>query len=316
MTTLEANGRSGWIVRVVLTVIFCATLVTTLVFNGLAGPGLPPFTRSTGNVSDEFNTCITPAGFTFSIWGLIYACLVAIAIYVVSLLFRRVGDQKAWQLGGAVTSPFLLVLTINLIFNITWLFLWDAADVTGSAVLLVLIALSNATAISMSAVSFGKSASQLYVTSKADFWMGIFVLNGHGFYDTWTTLAALINLTAFFKYQVGVDGETVCIVMLSFVLISFFGWFILENTVLKLYGNPLITHYMVIIWASYGIYEGSGGISNTLDALIITNIAVFSAVLIGRLVILGIRNWRNGIYGNNLILLATDSKESSDNGHY
>ncbi|CAL4128338.1 unnamed protein product [Meganyctiphanes norvegica] len=148
--------------------------------------------------------------------------------------------------------------------------------------------------------------------------MGIFVINGHGFYDTWTTLASLINLTIFFKYQIEVDGETVCIIMLSVILVGFLGWFILENTVLKLYGNPLITHYMVIIWASYGQYLSQYGVSKALDALIITNMSVFSAVLVARVVILAIRNRRNGIYGNgnNLVPLDSSSKQSSDNGHY
>jgi len=310
MTLIKASGCSPWMVRVVLTVVFTTTLLLTLVFNGLAGPGLPPFTRSTGNVSDEYSTCITPAGLTFSIWGLIYACLVVINVYVISLLFRHIDDQGAWELGGAITTPYLLVFIINLIFNITWLFLWDAANITGSAIFLLLVLTTNVIAISHSAYSFGKNAGKLYHISKVDFWMGIFVINGHGIYVTWTTLASLLNLTIFFTYQIEVDSEMLCTVMLSVILVGFFGWFIIENTVLKLYANPLITHYMVVIWASFGQYKALSGVNNTRDALIITNISVFSAVLLARLVILAARNWRNSIYGNDLVTLDSANKKN------
>ncbi|XP_063588639.1 uncharacterized protein LOC134765781 [Penaeus indicus] len=73
--------RSGKIGRIVVTSLLAVVLVYTLVLNGLAGPGLPPFTQSTGNISDYLFTCVTPAGYTFSIWGVIYFGLVTIVIY-------------------------------------------------------------------------------------------------------------------------------------------------------------------------------------------------------------------------------------------
>jgi len=289
------------VVRTILTVVFCIVLLGTLVLSGLAGPGITPFTQSTGNVSDKYSTCITPASFTFSIWGLIYACLVVIALYAISLLFRSIDGRRAWQFDGAVSLAYLLVHSINLALTITWLFVWDAENVTGSAILLLLVAITNVTAISIAAYSFGKGASELYQRSKIDFWMGIFVINGHGFYVTWTILAGLINLTMFFIYEIELIGETVCIAMLSAVLIGFFGWFILENTVFQRSANPLITHYMVVIWASCGIYAALDGTSKAIEGLTIANISVFSSVLFARLVILLVRNWRNKIYGNNLV---------------
>lgn len=53
-------------------------------FNCLAGP----FYSSTGNVSARYETDITPAGWTFSIWGVIYTWLTLMVIYITSYVFR------------------------------------------------------------------------------------------------------------------------------------------------------------------------------------------------------------------------------------
>ncbi|MCX5987845.1 MAG: hypothetical protein NTV35_02245, partial [Chloroflexi bacterium] len=50
------------------------TLVATLVLNGLA-TGLPLNGRTTGEISDSFPNVFAPAGYVFSIWGIIYIAL-------------------------------------------------------------------------------------------------------------------------------------------------------------------------------------------------------------------------------------------------
>ncbi|XP_042890055.1 uncharacterized protein LOC122264992 isoform X2 [Penaeus japonicus] len=301
-TDVMYSLKSGRLGRIVVTSLLAVVLVYTLVFNGLAGPGLPPFTQSTGNISDLLFTCVTPAGYTFSIWGVIYFALVAILIYAISLLFRKVGDDDAWKLGGSVSIPFMIVFIINLNLNVGWLFAWDAVNATGSAILLLLIAITNAIAISLSSVSFGKVASDLYQNSKLDFWAGVCVLNGYDIYDTWTTLAALINLTAFFTYETDVNGNSVCIGVLVFVLVAYSGYFILENTFLAFWGNPCFTHYIVLLWAMIGIHtEQKDKASTEVIALIITLIAASAVMLVARLIILVLRNRKNTFYKRSIM---------------
>lgn len=55
-------------------------LLATIVVNGLAN-ALPLNGLSTGEISDRFEVYFVPAGYVFSIWGLIYLALVAFAIY-------------------------------------------------------------------------------------------------------------------------------------------------------------------------------------------------------------------------------------------
>jgi len=56
------------------------TILATLVINGLANT-LPLNGLNTGQISDRFNVYFVPAGYVFSIWGVIYLGLIAFAIF-------------------------------------------------------------------------------------------------------------------------------------------------------------------------------------------------------------------------------------------
>ncbi len=87
--------------------------VAVLVVNGLAN-ALPLNGLNTGQISDQFNVLFVPAGYVFSIWGLIYVGLIAFAIYQAlpsqrdNPHLRRIGWWYA--LGCAA--------------NCAWIFLW------------------------------------------------------------------------------------------------------------------------------------------------------------------------------------------------
>lgn len=90
-----------------------ATVLVTLVVNGLAN-GLPLNGQNTGEISDRFNVYFVPAGYVFSIWGLIYIGLIAYAVYQALPSQRENPRLRAtgwWiALGGLANS--------------TWIFLW------------------------------------------------------------------------------------------------------------------------------------------------------------------------------------------------
>lgn len=77
----------------------------------------PLFGRSTGAISNQFDALFTPAGFTFSIWGLIYLLL---GLFVARLMTY-----------DASTDPMLfrklaIWFIISCLFNIAWLIVWHA----------------------------------------------------------------------------------------------------------------------------------------------------------------------------------------------
>lgn len=88
------------------------TLIT-IVVNGLAN-ALPLNGLGTGEISDRFAIYFVPAGYVFSIWGLIYVSLIAFAI------FQALPSQRDNPLLKRISPAFWLA---NLA-NSAWIFLW------------------------------------------------------------------------------------------------------------------------------------------------------------------------------------------------
>ncbi|TDG97319.1 hypothetical protein EPR50_G00224740 [Perca flavescens] len=81
-----AKHNISLVIAIVLALLF---FIITMVFTALAGPGIYPFMETTSNISDEFVTQITPAGWTFTIWSIIYIFLASVLVYVLSGIFRK-----------------------------------------------------------------------------------------------------------------------------------------------------------------------------------------------------------------------------------
>lgn len=90
-----------------------AAVLVTIIVNALANI-LPLNGITTGEISDQFQVYFVPAGYVFSIWGLIYLGLVAFAIYQV--LPAQRGNPRL----RSMSWPFL----VSCAANIAWLFLW------------------------------------------------------------------------------------------------------------------------------------------------------------------------------------------------
>jgi len=94
----------------ILTILF--TLVT-LAVNGLAN-ALPFNGQTTAEISDRFDIFFVPAGYVFSIWGLIYIGLIGFAVYQV--LPAQRDDPLIQRIGPAYWLGSLA--------NVVWIFLW------------------------------------------------------------------------------------------------------------------------------------------------------------------------------------------------
>lgn len=85
----------------------------TIAMNILAN-ALPLNGQNTGEISDRFKVLFVPAGYVFSIWGLIYIGLIA---YVV---FQALPAQRSNpRLAGV--DPLFVVASVA---NVAWLFFW------------------------------------------------------------------------------------------------------------------------------------------------------------------------------------------------
>ncbi len=90
------NGRRWGVVALYLTTIFVNYASTAFLFGD----------SDTGDVSDKYSTLFTPAGYAFSIWGLIY---LALGAYVVYQAFWARQDEPLYDR----LAPWLMV---NLLF--------------------------------------------------------------------------------------------------------------------------------------------------------------------------------------------------------
>jgi len=115
-------------------------LIAAIAFNGLANAGLREG-MSVGDISDKYFTLFAPAGFTFSIWGVIYLALIAFVVYQGRDLFRR---GQSWDMPwlGKVSFWFML----SCVFNVLWLFAWVYERI-GLAFFLILALLGSLTFI-------------------------------------------------------------------------------------------------------------------------------------------------------------------------
>jgi hypothetical protein len=107
-------------------------LIATIVINYLSNMGV--FNGNTmKTISDKYHNYFTPAGYAFSIWGLIYIGLLAFAIYTARGLFKKVKDEwpvleTGWW--------FVISCAANSLWVIAWLY-----DYIGISVVLMIVLL-------------------------------------------------------------------------------------------------------------------------------------------------------------------------------
>jgi hypothetical protein len=91
--------------------------------------------QTTGAASDRYPNLFTPAGFTFSIWGIIYLLLLTFIIIQTTTLFRKnAANSSAIEAIG----PWFF---ISCVANTSWLYAWHYDNIPLSmAIMLALLA--------------------------------------------------------------------------------------------------------------------------------------------------------------------------------
>lgn len=246
------DHNPGRLAIIIVSVVF---FVIILIFNVLAGPGIYPFLSSTGNVSDEFNTQITPSGWTFSIWGVIYTWLTLMLVYILSGLCRKNAYGFMYCSPPMLPYGFFVSWILNLTLNVAWLFLWDRKHMIPALVFLFCVACTNYAMIFFSCHGLHIYGAWLNKYHKVDLWlMRAIVQNAISTYTTWTTIATLINLTIVMNYCGSLSAQDAATVSLSILTVVVVVWFILENFVFDQYVRYILTIYPVVIVALTGVF--------------------------------------------------------------
>ncbi|XP_066508505.1 uncharacterized protein [Hoplias malabaricus] len=261
----------GRIVAIALSVL---VYIVTLAVNALAGAGKGLFLHSTGNVSALYETEITPAGWTFSIWGFLYTWLLLMNVYILTWLCRRTSTGWMYCSPSVLPYGFFIFWVINMVLNSTWLVLWDRELMVPALIVLALIAFTNYLMIFFSCVGLRDYGLWLKQNHPADLWcIRVLVQNGIAAYATWTTIATLLNFAVVLNIS-SVSLTNAATTSLSLLLLEVIVWFAVENFVLEKHVRYILTIYVVIIYALVG------SLSRHYDAAAPGRNAVFTAVLL------------------------------------
>jgi hypothetical protein len=203
------------------------TIIATLVINALAET-LPINGITTGQISDTFHVYFVPAGYVFSIWGVIYLGLIAFGIFQ-ALPFQRENPRMratGWwiALGGLANSA--------------WIFLWHYQYF---ALTLIAMLVLLATLI----VTYLQLGTGRRATPAAETWAARLPFS---IYLGWITVATVANVTIVLNYLkwggFGIAPEIWMGIVLSAVLASA----MMMNVTRRDLASAL-----VILWALAGI---------------------------------------------------------------
>lgn len=103
--------------------------ILMVVINGLAGSSTFIGGKLTAQISDANPTLITPAGYVFSIWGIIYVLL---GIFVV---YQALPSKQ----GSGFQKRISVLFVLSSLANIIWLFLWQFEYLAASIGLMFLL---------------------------------------------------------------------------------------------------------------------------------------------------------------------------------
>ncbi|KAK8724118.1 hypothetical protein OTU49_011209, partial [Cherax quadricarinatus] len=268
---------------------------------GAAHQGI--YNATVGNLSARYEIAVTPAGFTFMIWTVIYIWLLLAQLYALILLCRKNAVGPVYVTPSVLTSSFLLTYTFNLLANIAWLFVWDNELLVFSSALLWFVCLTNWMAFGMIHYSVYRHGPWMCRHAKVDLWMyRVLWHNGMGLYTTWSTVDSLLNLGVALRYEAGMAMQNVVYVVLASLSGIMIIWFILENTILDRFVRYTVTPYAVVVLALVGIYIQQYAEATTETGyfiVVLLGVSVFCFVARMGLVI--VRACKSPLYVNNKI---------------
>lgn len=159
--------------RIKQILVFVAT-VGVIAINFFAAKGYIN-NRTPEYISDQYPTAITPAGYAFTIWSLIYIGLIAFSIY---------------QALPKNSDRFIKLRSLYIqscVANCLWIYLWHYEQILGSLAVMFLL-LGTLVLINV---------NLLKDDSTADYWIARVPFN---IYFGWVTVATILNFTIALVY--------------------------------------------------------------------------------------------------------------------
>lgn len=285
--------------RLAAIAVFIVFFLISLVFNGLSVVGVGPYETTTANVSAVFDTQITPSGWTFNIWSVIYVWLVAMVVYILAGTCRKNGYGRVYCSPAVLPYGFFISWCINLCFNIGWLLVWDRGMMIPALVFLILVILTNYCSLFFVCHGLHIYGPWLKAYHNVDLWcIRILVQNAVMIYTTWTTIATLINLTIVLTYEAQMDPTDAATIAYSLLAVLLVVWFILENFVLDKHVRYICITYAVVIWALSGNLDKNYNVDSPSrnGIFIAVLLSVACVVFVVRIILVIWRHFKQPLY--------------------
>lgn len=132
-------------------------------------------------ISQKYQTVITPPGITFSIWGIIYLSLISFLVYQIIKFYRN--------------EPYVIEKTglwyfTTTLLNSLWLFAWHYEKIILSTIIMVMLFINLI--ILYRKIGIGESSVEVYDK--------IFMFFPFSVYIGWISLATVLNISILLLY--------------------------------------------------------------------------------------------------------------------
>ena len=204
-------------------VAFAVVILLNVLSNALPING-----QTMAEISAKYPSLFTPAGFTFSIWGVIYLGLLVFVVW--QALPAQRGNQKV-----AGISTFFKV---NCLMNALWIIVWHY-DLLALSFIVMLAILATLILIYRSLIS---------LIDAAPFTEHLTLYLPFSLYTGWISLATIANVSVL-QYANGWDS----------VWLSAVQWTLLKLAIAGAIGSTMVLRYrdvpfvLVLAWGAYGI---------------------------------------------------------------
>ncbi|MEO6844305.1 MAG: hypothetical protein ABI184_03970 [Ginsengibacter sp.] len=238
-------------------------IVATIVINYLSNTGI--FNGKTvASVSDKYHNYFTPAGYAFSIWGVIYLGLLGFVFYTGGSLFKKSNDDNTLENDVVLKIGWWFV--ISCIGNSFWIIAW-LYGYLGITVILMLIVLCSLLKIIINTrmeLDFHPIKKYLFI-----FWP-------FAIYTGWITVALVADIAAWLT-KINWNGLGISQITWTIIMIAVAG---LIN-VFMIWKRNLREYALVGVWALVAIaIANRGGVKSIVyssiiaAAIILINISI------------------------------------------
>jgi hypothetical protein len=219
-------------------------IITWLLFIGVIAMNalaniLPINGYNTGQVSAFYPNTFVPAGFTFSIWGIIYLLLLSYTIGFTYYTLKQAQYPKAFSFIESIHIYFLFTC----VFNMSWILAWHYLQIELSVVIMLLFLITLIQLFLKSTTMSGTLTSTQKFILQTPFIV----------YLGWISVATIANITALLvaynwtAFTIAPIYWSATMILIAIVL-----------AILMLKKFKAIPIALVVAWALWGIYNAQG----------------------------------------------------------